>query len=97
VKTYTGVIISAANIGPTPMVKIRVPSGDMLELRASTRVAIEAITLIGRRVRFQAELSEHTVCLTQPLFVLGSQFGLKAIGADLASEPPVRAARTAGR
>ncbi len=84
-KTYTGTVLGAENIGPHPRVRVQVRSGAVLELRASTRCAIEAITMIGRQVSFRVELSEDTQCLTDPKFVLGSQYGLRAVRAEGAS------------
>ena len=80
-RTHIGVVLGASAVGPETSVRIRLASGAEITFRCGTRVAIEAITLIGRTVRFTAELSESTVCLTQPLFVLGSGYGLKAVGA----------------
>lgn len=78
-KTYIATIVSAQNLGPATSIRVRIADGRELDLRASTRVAIEAITLIGRRVRFQVQLSEATECLTAPLLVVGSEYGLKAL------------------
>lgn len=75
-RTYVGTVIGAHD----QTVTVRVDGGP-LQLRASTRVALDAISLIGRRVRFQAALSEHTLCLTSPIFVIQSEYGLKAMGA----------------
>ncbi len=80
-KTYTGLVLGAEDMGLYPRVRVRVQSGAVLELRASMRVAIEAITMIGRQVSFRVELSEDTQCLTDPKFVLGSQYGLRAVSA----------------
>lgn len=80
-KTYIATIVSAHNIGPAPSIRVRIADGRELDLRASTRAAIEAITLIGRRVRFQVQLSEATECLTEPLLVVGSEYGLRALSA----------------
>lgn len=50
-------------------------------LRCGARVAVEALASMGRRVRFSAELSELTQTLTSPIYVIGSEYGLKAVEA----------------
>jgi hypothetical protein len=85
-RTYTGVVVSVDATEASPQVHVNVASrqgetwvSQRLALRASVRTALDAIPLVGRRVRFQAELSEHTQCLTSPVFVIGSSYGLRAI------------------
>lgn len=73
-KTYTATVVSAQD----STVRVRFASGFELDLRASTRISLAAIMMIGHRVRFAAELSEHTSCLTSPVFCIGSGYGLRA-------------------
>lgn len=47
--------------------------------QCGARVAVDALASMGRRVRFSAELSASTKVLTAPVFVVGSEFGLKAV------------------
>lgn len=82
-RTYTGVVVSV-DATEAPQVHVEL-GGRRLALRASVRTALDAIPLVGRRVRFQAEISEHTQCLTSPVFVIGSSYGLRAV--DGAAEP----------
>ena len=77
-RTYTGVVVSVDATESSPQVHVEL-TGRRLALRASVRTALDAIPLVGRRVRFQAELSEHTQCLTSPVFVIGSSYGLRAV------------------
>ncbi len=74
-KTYTGTIVSAA----VNRVTIDVGADRWLDLWAATRIASEAAAMIGRRVSFQAELSERTQCLTQVQLCVRSEFGLRAV------------------
>lgn len=80
-RTYTGTVVSVDATEASPQVHVEVPGPRRLALRASVRTALDAIPLVGRRVRFQAELSEHTQCLTSPVFVIGSAYGLRAVAA----------------
>lgn len=81
-KTYLGTIVSVAD----QCVRVRTSAGLEVDLRASTRIALGAIALIGRTVRFSVELSEATLCLTAPVLVIGSAYGLRAVGAGGTAE-----------
>jgi hypothetical protein len=83
-KTYTGTIVSAtANTVtiavPTPPNPMGDPGRFPVVFHAASRVAAEAAAMIGRRVQFQAELSERTQCLTQVQLCVRSEFGLRAV------------------
>lgn len=103
-RTYTGVVVSVDATESSPRVIVELPqemrvrgsgtswNGPRIALRASVRTALDAIPLVGRRVRFQAELSEHTQCLTSPVFVIGSAYGLRAVGEDVIETKPFRVA-----
>lgn len=57
--------------------------GDLIAIRAGAAVRSQAEDLVGQTVRFTAFLDTETRCLSNPKFVIGSQFGLKPITADL--------------
>jgi hypothetical protein len=90
-RTYTGVVVSVDATESSPQVHVEL-GARRIALRASVRTALAAIPLVGRRVRFQAELSEHTQCLTSPVFVIGSAYGLRAVGEDVIETKPFRVA-----
>lgn len=90
-RTYTGTVVSVDATEASPRVIMHLAHTDVyrsIALRASVRTALDAIPLVGRRVRFQAELSEHTQCLTSPVFVIGSAYGLRAVDGAAASVAP---------
>ncbi len=60
-------------------VTFRLPCGARKRLKAGEQTRRQAISLLGRNVRFQAALSEETESLASPLFVLGSSFGIQAV------------------
>jgi hypothetical protein len=70
--TQTTVIMTAADeLGPLPE--------SAISLQAGAVVLEQARGLIGRIVRYTAEVSEQTQCLTKPKFVIGSEVGLQAV------------------
>ncbi len=89
-RTYTGTIVRASHDTQTPTVTIRIPVTDRdpprplaeVTMHCGTRIAVEAACLIGRKVEFQAELSERTHCLTDIKLCVRSEFGLKAVRED---------------
>jgi hypothetical protein len=92
-KTYTGTIISATDNTVTIAVPTAPnPMGDPgrcpVVFHAASRVAAEAAAMIGRRVQFQAELSERTQCLTQVQLCVRSEFGLRAVAEAAAEGAP---------
>lgn len=87
--TQTTVIMTAAaELGPLPE--------SAISLQAGAVVLEQARGLIGRIVRYTAEVSEQTQCLTKPKFVIGSEMGLQAVTVHGAPEVAVeRATRSA--
>ena len=94
-RTYTGTVVRASHDTQTPNVTIEVhPFGQVgagrdtverVTLHCATRVAIEASCLIGRKVQFQADLSERTQCLTDVQLCVRSSFGIQAVREDTRS------------
>lgn len=80
-KTYTGTVVGAIADSSAPNVTIAVP-GACITMHCGSRVAAEASALIGRKVKFQAELSERTQCLTDVQLCVRSEYGLRAVKAD---------------
>jgi hypothetical protein len=83
-KTYTGTVVRASHDTQTPNVTLRVQpvvGGHERDvtLHCGTRVAVEAACLIGRKVHFQAELSERTSCLTNVQLCVRSEYGIRAV------------------
>lgn len=74
-RTYTGVITSASE----NTVTVKLDCGTSVPLHASGQVAAEARAMIGRRVRFQADLSEKTETLTAVQLCVRSSYGLRAV------------------
>lgn len=70
---------------------IEIPCGARKTLRCGEETRRQGLSLLGRRVRFQAFLDEGTESLASPLFVIGSSFGLKAIRDEAELEPEPRA------
>jgi hypothetical protein len=88
-KTYTGTVVRASHDTQTPNVTIAVltlpnEQGTTRELtmHCGTRIAVDAVCLIGRKVQFQAELSERTQCLTDIQLCVRSEYGLRAVRED---------------
>lgn len=81
-RTYTAIILSARE----GFVNVELPCGSRVELKAGADVEAQAERMTGRSVRFQALLHESTLSLASPIFVIGSQHGLKAV-ADAAVRP----------
>lgn len=94
-KTYTGTVVRASHDTQTPnvtvLMAVQEPRGrdltQTITLHCGTRIAAEASCLIGRRVQFQAELSERTQCLTNIQLCVRSEFGLRAVRADTREQP----------
>lgn len=86
-KTYIGTVMGARDRVVDMLV-----DGRKIELRAGTQVALEAIAMIGRRVRFAAELSEATASLHSPVFVIGSSYGIRAMGVSAGAADAAEAA-----
>lgn len=53
--------------------------GDAIALQAGAVVLERARALVGQVVRYTAEVSSETRCLSNPQFVIGSEFGLQAV------------------
>ena len=84
-KTYTGTVVRA-NAEGSPSVTIQMATqpvmtrtGGPVTMHCGSRVAAEASALIGRKVTFQAELSERTQCLTDVQLCVRSEYGLRAV------------------
>lgn len=90
-RTYTGTVVRASHDTQTPNVTIFIQPGPghknerEITMHCATRVAVEAACLIGRKVQFQAELSERTACLTDVQLCVRSEFGIKAVKDDTRS------------
>ncbi len=88
-RTYTGTIVRASHDTQTPTVTVDVGASQggrlQVTMHCGTRIAVEAACLIGRKVEFQAELSERTHCLTDIKLCVRSEFGLKAVREPLPS------------
>lgn len=54
----------------------------VVEFRAGGGIVQQAMAHIGQLVRFEVELSYETQQLTHPVFVIGSQCGLRAVRVD---------------
>ena len=54
----------------------------VIEFKAGGHIVQQAMAHIGQRVRFEVELSHETQELTNPVFVIGSQCGLRAVRID---------------
>jgi len=87
-RTYTGTVVRASHDGDRPTVTIHMredwPVGGhaTITMHCATRVAVEAACLIGRKVTFQAELSERTQCLTDIQLCVRSEYGIRAVKED---------------
>lgn len=89
-RTYTGTVVRASHDSQTPNVTIALtlPSTSMaaeITMHCGTRIAVEAACMIGRKVTFQAELSERTQCLTDVQLCVRSSYGLQAAREDTRS------------
>ena len=92
-RTYTGTVVRASHDTQAPNVTILVsrldPRGahlnEHITLHCATRVDIEGSCLIGRKVQFQADLSERTQCLTDVQLCVRSSFGIQAVREDTRS------------
>jgi len=80
VKTYTGIVVGFSESSVTLETKEA-----RLKLQAGSDVIRQAQGLLGRKVRFTAELSSGTLRLDQPLLVVGSGYGLQAVVETAAS------------
>jgi hypothetical protein len=52
---------------------------EAIALRAGAVIRTEAARLKGHVVRYTAEVSERTKCLSNPKFCIGSEYGLRAV------------------
>lgn len=77
-KTFIGRVLSVTN-SKVIMSTTDPAHGDAIALQAGAVVLEQARRLQGRVVRFVAEVSEATKCLSNPQFVIGSEFGLQAV------------------
>jgi hypothetical protein len=75
VRTFTGYVVGAG----TQAITVRDDSGREHRLHASGSVAAQAGAMLGRRVRFAVEFSEHTETLTDVQLCVRSSFGLQAV------------------
>ena len=76
-RTFTGYVVGAG----TQQITVRDDSGREHLLHASGNVAVQAGAMLGRRVRFRVELSEHTETLTDVQLCVRSSYGLQAVAA----------------
>ena len=77
-KTFEATVLGS--LGDVPgRVWVETLDGHRMHVVAGEAVRVQAETLIGRRVRFQAALHESTLSLSSPIFVVGSQYGLQAV------------------
>jgi hypothetical protein len=75
-KTYEGVIRETAG---NRIILTETGSGETLSLKAGEATLTQARAMVGRRVRFQAQLHESSIFLAAPIFIVGSQYGLQAV------------------
>lgn len=52
---------------------------EAIALQAGAVIRAEAARLKGHVVRYTAEVSERTRCLSNPKFCIGSEYGLRAV------------------
>lgn len=52
---------------------------EAIALQAGAVIRAEAARLKGHVVRYTAEVSERTKCLSNPKFCIGSEYGLRAV------------------
>lgn len=52
---------------------------EAIALQAGAVIRAEAARLKGHVVRYTAEVSERTKCLSNPRFCIGSEYGLRAV------------------
>ena len=88
-KTFEGIIARAQR---RDSVCVEFRDGNRIELLAGAAVREQAEALLGRRVRFQAQLHESTLSLSSPIFVVGSQFGLQALAGERRQDSTLEAA-----
>ena len=74
-RTFTGYVIGAG----TQAIAVRDDAGVEHHLHASGHIAVQAGAMLGRRVRFQVDLSEHTETLTDVQLCVRSSYGLQAV------------------
>ena len=92
-KTYEGTIREAAG---NRIILTETGSGETLSLKAGAATLEQARAMIGRRVRFQAQLHESSIFLAAPIFIVGSQYGLQAVREET-RESGVRSSSTSER
>lgn len=76
-KTFIGTILSVTQ-SKIIMSSQASPNSEPISLAAGAVVLEQARSLIGRTVRYTAELDTSTAELTRPQFVIGSEYGLRA-------------------
>lgn len=76
-KTFIGTILSVTQ-SKIIMSSQASPNSEPISLAAGAVVLEQARSLIGRTVRYTAELDASTSELTRPQFVIGSEYGLRA-------------------
>jgi hypothetical protein len=77
-KTFIGRVLSVTQ-SKVVMSTIDPANGDAIALQAGAVVLERARALVGQVVRYTAEVSEATKCLSNPQFVIGSEYGLVAV------------------
>lgn len=78
-KTFIGTILSVTQSKIVMSSKpVGGSGGEPIALTAGAVVLEQARSLIGRTVRYTAELDASTSELTRPQFVIGSEYGLRA-------------------
>lgn len=77
-KTFIGRVMAVTR-SKVVLSTIDPAQGDAIALQAGAVVLEQARGLVGRVVRYTAEVSSETKCLSKPHFVIGSEFGLQAI------------------
>lgn len=75
-KTFIGTILSVTQT--KIVLTSNANGGEPIALAAGAVVLEQARSLIGRTVRYTAELDASTSELTRPQFVIGSEYGLRA-------------------
>lgn len=81
-KTFIGRVLSVTQ-SAVVMSTIDPARGDAIALQAGAVVLERARALVGRTVRYTAEVSSETRCLSNPQFVIGSEYGLVAVANPL--------------
>lgn len=77
-KTFVGRVLGVTGSNVV-MSTIDPAGGDTLTIQAGEAVLRQAHGLLGRVVRYTAEVASDTRCLSKPQFTVGSEFGLQAV------------------